>query len=115
MKLKDICKDFSSDKKCLVLAIIRLSQNAMIIQTNRHCKNAGWKRRCYDWRKKLVGLEIRIYSVLVNDNRQHKRAKGANKNVVSKISHNDLSNYLKKVLCQAYSFNFQSNQKNFLC
>ena len=41
MKLKDICKDFSSDKKCLVLAIIRLSQNAMIIQTNRHCKNAG--------------------------------------------------------------------------
>ena len=34
IKTEHVYEDFSSDKKCLILVIIRLSQNAMLIQTN---------------------------------------------------------------------------------
>ena len=34
IKTDDVYEDFSSDEKCLILIIIRLTQNSMIIQTN---------------------------------------------------------------------------------
>ena len=34
IKTEDVYEDFSSDEKCLILIIIRLTQNSMIIQTN---------------------------------------------------------------------------------
>ena len=34
IKTEDVYDDCSSDKKCLISVIIRLSQNTMIIQTN---------------------------------------------------------------------------------
>ena len=37
IKTEDVCKDFSKDKKCLILVIIQLNQDIMIIQTN-----SGW-------------------------------------------------------------------------
>ena len=33
IKTEDVCKDFSKDKKCLILVIIQLNQDIMIIQT----------------------------------------------------------------------------------
>ena len=35
-----------------------------------------------------VGLKPMMYSYLVDDNSEHKNAKGLNKNVVATISHN---------------------------
>ena len=34
IKTEDVYEDFSSDKECLILVIIRVSRNTMIIQTN---------------------------------------------------------------------------------
>ena len=34
IKTEDVHEDFSSNKKCLISVVIRLSQNTMIIQTN---------------------------------------------------------------------------------
>ena len=39
--------------------------------------------------REFVGLKPKIYSFLVNDSSQHKKAKGVNKTVVATISHNE--------------------------
>ena len=38
--------------------------------------------------KKFVGLKRKVYSFLVDDSSEHKRAKGLNKNIVATIDHN---------------------------
>ena len=40
--------------------------------------------------EEFVGLKPKMYSYLVDDNSQHEKKKGANKNVVATISHNDI-------------------------
>ena len=35
-----------------------------------------------------------MYSYLVNDNSEHKKAKGVNRNVVAKLSHNEYNDVL---------------------
>ena len=40
--------------------------------------------------KEFVGLKLKMYSYLVADNREIKKAKGINKNVVVRISHNEI-------------------------
>ena len=42
----------------------------------------------------FVGLKPKIYSYLVDDNSEHKKAKGVNKNVVATISHNEYKDVL---------------------
>ena len=37
--------------------------------------------------EEFVGLKPKIYSYLVNDNSEHKKAKGVNRNVVATINH----------------------------
>ena len=37
--------------------------------------------------EEFVGLKPKMYSSLVDDNSEHKKAKGVNKNVVATISH----------------------------
>ena len=37
---------------------------------------------------KFVGLKRKVYSFLVDDSSEHKRAKGLNKNIVATIDHN---------------------------
>ena len=37
--------------------------------------------------KKFVGLKRKVYSFLVDDSSEHKRAKGLNKNIVATIDH----------------------------
>ena len=42
----------------------------------------------------FVGLKPKMYSYLVNDNSQHKKAKGVNRNVVKTISPNEYKDVL---------------------
>ena len=44
--------------------------------------------------KEFVGLKPKIYSFLVDDSSEHKKTKGANKNVVATIIHNEYKNDL---------------------
>ena len=49
--------------------------------------------------KKFVGLKRKMYSFLIDDISEHKKAKGVNKNVVATISHREYKDVLlnKKV------------------
>ena len=49
--------------------------------------------------KVFVGLKPKMYSFLVDDSSQHKKAKGVNKNDVAKISHNEYKDVLLNNKC----------------
>ena len=44
--------------------------------------------------EEFVGLKSKVYSYLVDDNREHKKTKGINKNVVATVSHNEYKDVL---------------------
>ena len=57
----------------------------------------------------LVGFKPKMYSLLVDDNKDHKKAKGGNRNVVTTISHNEYNDVLLNNKCLRQSMNgFQS-------
>ena len=55
--------------------------------------------------EEIVGLKPKIYSYLVDDNSEHKKAKGVNKNVVATISHYDYKDVLLNKECLRHSMN----------
>ena len=72
--------------------------------------------------EEFVGLKPKMYPHLVNDNSEHKRAKGVNRNVVATISHNEYKDVLLNKKSLRHSMNrIQSkdhemnlwNQQNF--
>ena len=44
--------------------------------------------------EEFVGLKSKVYSYLVDDNREHKKTMGINKNVVATVSHNEYKDVL---------------------
>ena len=46
-----------------------------------------------------------MYSYLVDDNSEHKKAKDVNKNVVATISHNEYKDFLLYEKCLRHSMN----------
>ena len=44
--------------------------------------------------EEFAGSKSKVYSFLVNDNSEHKKAKGVNKNVVERISHSEQKDVL---------------------
>ena len=76
--------------------IICLIENIIMIQTNQPLtkdKTGGVAM------KEFVGLKPKMYSFLVDDNSEHKEAKGVNKNVVATISHNEYKDVLLNNKC----------------
>ena len=55
--------------------------------------------------EEFVGLKTKMYSFLVDDNSEHKKAKGVNRNVVAKISHNEYKDVLKNNIFLRQSMN----------
>ena len=53
--------------------------------------------------EEFAGLKSEMYSHLVNDNSEHKKAKGVNRNVVVAITHNDYINVLLNKKCLRHS------------
>ena len=53
----------------------------------------------------FIGLKPKMYSFLVDDNNEHKKAKGVNRNVVVTISHNEYKNVLLNNKCLRHSIN----------
>ena len=93
IKTEDVYENFSNDKEML------------------NFRNYLTKLKYYDNSNKLViskmkdqtfgvaieefiGLNPKMYSYLVNDNSEHKKAKGVNRNVVAAICHNEYKNVL---------------------
>ena len=55
--------------------------------------------------EKFVGLKPKMYSYLVNDNSEHKKAKGVNRNVVATIRHNEYKDVFLHKKCLRHSMN----------
>ena len=55
--------------------------------------------------EEFVGLKPKMYLYLVDDNSEHKKAKGINKNVVVTISHNKYKDVLLNKKCLRHSMN----------
>ena len=55
--------------------------------------------------EEFVGLNSKMYSHLVNNNNEHKKAKSVNKNVVATISHNECKDVLLNKKCLRHSMN----------
>ena len=55
--------------------------------------------------KEFAGLKAKMYPCLVDDNSEPKKTKGANKNVVAKISHNEYNDILLSRKCLRHSMN----------
>ena len=53
--------------------------------------------------EEFVGLKPKMYSFLVDDNSEHKKAKGVNRNVVATISHSEYKNVLLNKKCFRHS------------
>ena len=53
----------------------------------------------------FVGLKPKIYSYLVDNNNEHKRAKGLNKNVFVTINHNEYKDVLLNKKLSRHSMN----------
>ena len=51
----------------------------------------------------FIRLEPKMYSVLVDDNSEHKKAKSVNKNAVETISYNEYKNMLSNNKCIRHS------------
>ena len=55
--------------------------------------------------EEFFGLKTKMYSILVDDSNEHKKAKGINKNVVATISHNEYKDVLLNNKCLRHSIN----------
>ena len=55
--------------------------------------------------EKIVGLKPKMYLFLVDDNSEHKKRKGVNRNVVATISHNEYKNVLLNIFIMLEAFN----------
>ena len=104
VKTEDVYEDFSNDKEMFDFS------------------NYSTKSKYYDNSNKLVfgkmkdetvgvaieefvGLKPKMYSYLVDDDSEHKKAKGVNKNVVATIRHNEYKDVLLKNKCLRHSIN----------
>ena len=55
--------------------------------------------------KEFVSLKSKMYSFLVEDSSEHKKAKGVNRNVAATISHNEYKAVLLNKKCLRHSIN----------
>ena len=55
--------------------------------------------------EEFVRLKPKMYSYLVNDNSEHKKAKVVSRNVVAAISHNEYKDVLSNKKCLRHSMN----------
>ena len=53
----------------------------------------------------FFGIKPKMYSILVDDSSEHKKAKDVNKNVVATISHNEYKDVLLNNKCFRHSIN----------
>ena len=62
--------------------------------------------------EEFVGLKPKMYSFLVDDSSEHKKAKGVNKTVVATISHGEYKDILLNNECLRHSMNRIQNKNH---
>ena len=87
IKTEDVYEDFSNDKE-----MFDFSNHSTKSKHGNSNKLAVCKMRDETAGvaiEEFIGLKPKMYLHLVDDNSEHKKAKGVNKNVVATISHNE--------------------------
>ena len=95
---EDVYKDFSNDKEMFDFSNFSTKSNYYdnsnkLVVGKIKDKTAGVVM------EESVGLKPKIYLYLVDDNSEHKKAKGINKNVVATISHDEYKDVLLNKKC----------------
>ena len=62
--------------------------------------------------KEFVGLKPKMHSHLADDNNEHKKPKGVNKNVIASISHNKYKDVLLNEKCLRHAMNRIQNKRS---
>ena len=88
IKTEDVYKNFSDDREMFNLSSYLIkskyydNSNKLVLGKMKD-ETAGVAS------EEFVGLKPKMYSYLVDDNSDHKKVKGINKNVIATISHNE--------------------------
>ena len=88
IKTEDVYKNFSDDREMFNLSSYLIkskyydNSNKLVLGKMKD-ETAGVAS------EEFVGLKPKMYSYLVDDNSEHKKVKGINKNVIATISHNE--------------------------
>ena len=104
IKTEDVYEDFSNDKEMLDFSNYSTkskccdNSNVLVVLKTKDEK-AGVAI------KEFAGLKPKMLSYLVNDNSEHKKAKGVNKNVFATKIHNEYKNVLLNKKCLRHSMN----------
>ena len=102
IKTEDVYKIFCNDKKMFDYSNYSTkskyydNSNKLVVDKMKD-KTAGVAI------EEFVGLKPKMHSYLVNDNSEHKKAKGMNRNIVATISHNEYKDILLNKKCLRYS------------
>ena len=110
LKLNMSIKILATINKCLTLVIIQLSHIQLIIIKYYDSSNKLVVGKMTDETggvaiEEFVGLKPNMYSYLVDDNSEHKKAKGVNRNFVPTISHSEYKDVLWNKKCLRHSMN----------
>ena len=95
---EDVYEDFSSDKKLFDFSNYSNKSkyyndsNTIVIGKMNHYTSGVTI-------EKFVGLKPKMFSLFVDNNSEHKKAKGMNRNVVEKITHNEYKDALLNNKC----------------
>ena len=102
IKTEDVYEDLSYKKEMLDFSNYSTkskyydNSNDLVIEKMKH-ETAGIAI------EEFSGLKPKMYLFLVDDNGEHKKAKGVNRNVVAIISHNKYKDVLLNYKCLRYS------------
>ena len=103
IKSEDVFEDFSNDKEMFGFSNYstksKYYDNSHKVVSKMKNETAGVAI------EEFVELKLKMYLYLVNDNSEHKKAKGVNRNVVATISHNEYKDVLLNKKCLRHSMN----------
>ena len=97
IKTEESYEDFSNDKG--MFDFRNYSTNLKYYNSNKLVVGKMKDETACVAIEEFVGLKPKMYSYLVDDNSEHKKAKGVNKNVVATISHNEYKDFLMNKKC----------------
>ena len=104
IKIEDVYKDFSNDKELFDFSS-NSTKSKYYDNLNKSVVGKMKDETAGVSTKEFVRLKPKMYSCLVEDNSEHKKAKGVNKNVVATISHNEYKDVLLGKKCLRYLMN----------
>ena len=102
IKSEDIYEDCGNNERTFRFSNSSTHSNPMIILTNQ---SLGNDKTATFTIQQSVRLNPRMYSFLVDDNSEHKKAKGMNRNNVATINYNKYTDVLLNNKCIRHSIN----------